>query len=155
MKYKVTRNKKYDYLGQSSSTLYPNLHKYPATMLPQIGIDLLKELDIKSGSLLDPYCGTGSSFICALECGIKNITGFDINPLAALISKVKFTSIDVMDIESTRQELRNNIFEFLKTNNTNKIKTPHITNIDFWFSKEVINNLSLLKHFLVFYTKCS
>ncbi|MDR1087595.1 MAG: hypothetical protein LBL16_05145 [Endomicrobium sp.] len=39
--YKVIRNTKYDYIGQSYSSSYPNLHKYPATMLPQIGIDIL------------------------------------------------------------------------------------------------------------------
>ena len=48
MRYQVVRNKKYDYAGQSYSGAYPNLHKYPATMLPQIGIDILKELDRKS-----------------------------------------------------------------------------------------------------------
>ena len=37
MRYKVERNKDYDFLNQSYSTEYPNLHKYPATMLPQIG----------------------------------------------------------------------------------------------------------------------
>ncbi|MDR1662887.1 MAG: hypothetical protein LBR59_00530 [Endomicrobium sp.] len=54
--YKVVRNAKYDYTGQSYSSSYPNLHKYPATMLPQIGIDILKELNISKGRLLDPYC---------------------------------------------------------------------------------------------------
>ncbi|MDE7217868.1 MAG: hypothetical protein K2N20_07250, partial [Helicobacter sp.] len=34
---------KYDFLGQSYASLYPNLHKYPATMLPQIGLELLKD----------------------------------------------------------------------------------------------------------------
>jgi hypothetical protein len=63
--YKVVRNTKYDYIGQSYSSSYPNLHKYPATMLPQIGIDVLKELNISKGSLLDPYCSSGSSFSSA------------------------------------------------------------------------------------------
>jgi hypothetical protein len=54
MKYQVIRNEKYDFLGQSYSSVYPNLHKYPATMLPQIGIELLKELGIHQGKLLDP-----------------------------------------------------------------------------------------------------
>jgi hypothetical protein len=70
--YKVIRNTKYDYIGQSYSSSYPNLHKYPATMLPQIGIDILKELNISDGRLLDPYCGSGSSFSSGLECGIKD-----------------------------------------------------------------------------------
>ncbi|MCL1946103.1 MAG: modification methylase, partial [Chitinivibrionia bacterium] len=55
MKYQSVRNTKYDYTGQNYATMYPNLHKYPATMLPQIGIDILNELNINSGKMLDPY----------------------------------------------------------------------------------------------------
>ena len=78
--YQVVRNKKYDFIGQSYASIYPNLHKYPATMLPQIGIEIFKELNIKSGRLLDPYCGSGSSFASGLECGLTEMYGFDINP---------------------------------------------------------------------------
>jgi hypothetical protein len=78
MKYKVVRNKDYDYAGQPYASLYPNLHKYPATMIPQIGIDVLKEFNAAKGSLLDPYCGSGSSFACGLEYGLTKMYGFDI-----------------------------------------------------------------------------
>ena len=149
MKYKVIRNPKYDFLGQSYASAYPNLHKYPATMLPQIGIEILKELNISKGSLLDPYCGSGSSFASGLECGITEMTGFDINPLAVLISKVKFTKISINAIIETKIQLRNDIFEFVKTeNNFSKIARPNITNINFWFSKEVLQHLSTLRHFI-------
>jgi ribosomal protein L11 methylase PrmA len=93
--YQVVRNTKYDFIGQSYASIYPNLHKYPATMLPQIGIEIFKELNIKSGKLLDPYCGSGSSFASGLECGLTEMHGFDINPLAVLISKVRFTKVSI------------------------------------------------------------
>lgn len=38
---------KYDFLGQSYDSMYPNLHKYLASMLPQIGYELLKEFNAK------------------------------------------------------------------------------------------------------------
>ncbi|GHV83535.1 hypothetical protein AGMMS50212_08750 [Spirochaetia bacterium] len=84
-----------------------------------------------------------------MECGLKKISGFDINPLAILISKVKYTPLSLDKLEEEKQILRNNIFEFLK--NEKKIQTlekPVITNIDFWFSKETISNLSIIKHFI-------
>jgi len=147
--YQVVRNEKYDFIGQSYASVYPNLHKYPATMLPQIGIEILNELNIKSGKLLDPYCGSGSSFASGLECGLTEMHGFDINPLAVLISKARFTKISVNKIIETKRELRNNIYEFLKDEkNIEMLKRPQITNIDFWFSKEVINNLTVIKHFI-------
>jgi 16S rRNA G966 N2-methylase RsmD len=149
MSYQVVRNTKYDYAGQSYSTIYPNLHKYPATMLPQIGIDILKELNISEGKLLDPYCGSGSSFASGLECGLHEMYGFDINPLAVMISKAKFTKISINELLENRKIFRNNLYEFLK--NEENIKTlprPQITNIDFWFSNEVIDSLTVIKYFI-------
>ncbi|MEP0861682.1 MAG: modification methylase [Ignavibacterium sp.] len=149
MKYKVTRNEKYDFIGQSYSTSYPNLHKYPATMIPQIGIELFKELDIKSGKLLDPYCGSGSSFTVGLDRGITEMYGFDINPLAVLISRTKFTEVDIEKVKIIRQRLRNRVYEFVKIeDNLKNIEIPKIYNIDFWFSKVVQQNLSVLKYFI-------
>jgi 16S rRNA G966 N2-methylase RsmD len=149
MKYKVERNTKYDFAGQSYSTKYPNLHRYPATMLPQIGIEVLKELNIKTGKMLDPYCGSGSSFASGLEVGLDEMYGFDINPLAILISKAKFTKIDILQARTENQKIRYDIFEFLKKENNYKtLKTPNIKNIEYWFSKEIIKNLTILKHFI-------
>ena len=149
MSYPVVRNEKYDYVGQSYGTLYPNLHKYPATMLPQIGIAILKELNVPKGALLDPYCGSGSSFASGLEYGLTDMYGFDINPLAVLISNVKFTRIDLDELEETRGIFRNKIYEFLKDENKAlSLVPPDITNIEFWFSKEVISHLTVIKHFI-------
>ena len=122
MKYPIVRNTKYDYVGQSYASSFPNLHKYPATMLPQIGIDILREFNISKGKLLDPYCGSGSSFASALECGLTDLYGFDINPLAVLISKVKFTKISINQLLEAKKNFRNNVFEFLKNEENLKTK---------------------------------
>jgi len=149
MKYKVIRNEKYDFIGQSYSTSYPNIHKYPATMIPQIGIELFKEFEIKRGKLLDPYCGSGSSFTVGLDRGLTEMYGFDINPLAVLISRAKFTKVDIEKAKEIRRQLRNRVYEFIKIeDNLKKIEIPQHYNIDFWFSKVVLQNLSVLKHFI-------
>ena len=149
MKYKIVKNPKYDFKGQSYSTKYPNLHKYPATMLPQIGIELLNEFNIKSGKLLDPYCGTGSSFVAGLDCNIDEMMGYDLNPLAVLVSKAKFTKINILKAKEIKQILRNSVYDFIKSeSNIHSIISTQIKNIDFWFSKNVVLNLSILKHFL-------
>ena len=147
--YKIIRNTKYDFIGQSYATVYPNLHKYPATMLPQIGIEILKELHIKKGRLLDPYCGSGSSFASGLECGLTEMYGFDINPLAILISNVKFTKVSINELIKVKKQFRNKLYDFLKNeDNARELPRPQITNIDFWFSKEVIENLTVVKYFI-------
>ncbi|MCB1189180.1 MAG: modification methylase [Leptospiraceae bacterium] len=149
MKYKVIRNEKYDFIGQSYATAYPNMHKYPATMIPQIGIELFKELNVFKGKLLDPYCGSGSSFTVGLDRGLNEMYGFDINPLAVLISKAKFTKVDISKIKEGKEKLRNDIYEFIKNEqNANSVQIPDYLNIDFWFSREVLKSLSIIKNFI-------
>ncbi|MBP7509874.1 MAG: hypothetical protein KA807_18830 [Prolixibacteraceae bacterium] len=149
MKYNVIRNEKYDFIGESYSTSYPNLHKYPATMIPQIGIEIFKELDINKGKLLDPYCGSGSSFTIGLDRGLNEMYGFDINPLAVLISRTKFTKLDIDKVKKINQRLRIRVYEYVKNeDNLKEIEIPQHYNIDFWFSKSVLQNLSIIRHFV-------
>ena len=118
-------------------------------MLPQIGIELFKELNLKQGKLLDPYCGSGSSFAAGLEIGFEEMYGYDINPLAVLISKAKFTKVDLEKVKSFKQQLRNEVFEFIKNEESlGKTQVPEIYNIDFWFSENVVQNLAVLKYFI-------
>jgi 16S rRNA G966 N2-methylase RsmD len=118
-------------------------------MLPQIGIELFKELKINKGKLLDPYCGSGSSFTVGLDRGLSEMYGFDINPLAVLISRTKFTKVNLDKIKFLRQRLRNRVYEFVKLEaNLKTLETPKIYNIEFWFSKQVLQNLSVIKYFV-------
>jgi 16S rRNA G966 N2-methylase RsmD len=149
VKYQVIRNEEYDFLGQSYSSVYPNIHKYPATMLPQIGIKILQDLNINTGKFLDPYCGSGSSFASALECGLTDMFGFDINPLAVLISRVKFTKISLQTLTKIKVKLREEVYDWKKQeHNLDKLTLPKVTNIDFWFAKPVLHNLNILRYFI-------
>ena len=149
MRYSVTRNQKYDFIGQSYASLYPNLHKYPATMLPQIGIEVLRELEIEGGRMLDPYCGSGSSFSAGLDRGFSAMHGFDINPLAVLIARAKFTKIDLSSLVTYKKKIRNAVYEFVKKEkDLARLSAPGFYNLDFWFSDNVVKNLSVIKHFV-------
>lgn len=145
----VTRNQKYDFAGQSYASVYPNLHRYPATMLPQIGIEILRELGIQSGKMLDPYCGSGSSFIAGLDQGVEEMFGFDINPLAILISQARFMRVNIDEARTVKISLRNDVFEFVKDEIRLKdLPLPQYFNVNFWFSPSVLQQLSVLRHFL-------
>ena len=70
------------------------LHWYPAKMFYRIPIDILDALELPSGStVVDPFCGSGTVLVESRLRGHTAI-GFDINPLSALISKVKTTPLD-------------------------------------------------------------
>ncbi|AWK61210.1 modification methylase [Helicobacter cinaedi] len=139
---KTIYNPKYDFLGQNYASMYPNLHKYPATMLPQIGYELLKEFKAKKTALLDPYCGSGSSFISGLEYGIKHFVGFDLNPLAILISKAKLNYIERESLLREKAKLLENMVKIIE------VKKANITNIDFWIEKQAQVDLALIFHHL-------
>ena len=41
----------YDFRGESYKSFFPNLHRYPATMLPQIGVKLMTEFGVSVAEL--------------------------------------------------------------------------------------------------------
>ena len=138
--YEVQVNKKYDFTGENYSTRFPNLHKYPAVMLPQIGMALFKELKLKKGRLLDPYCGTGSSVLAGLAHGFSEFHGFDINPLAVLIAKARYTKLNIKKLFQYRKNLEHTVY-YAK----GQTSPPPVVNINFWFSKKVIKDLSVIR----------
>ena len=142
--YNIIYNSKYDFKGEYYNSLYPNLHKYPATMLPQIGLKLLKEFKAKKTNLLDPYCGSGSSFSSGLEYGIKKFVGFDLNPLAILISKAKLNYIEANILNIEKEKLKNRISKKTYNKNYEMLKSKiisNIKNIDFWIEKKTQEDL--------------
>lgn len=118
-------------------------------MIPQIGIEILKELKIKKGKLLDPYCGSGSSFIAGLASGINEMTGFDINPLAVLIAKTRFTKTKIAKAKLIKNQLIEAVYDFNeKEDLCQSLSIPSFFNIDFWFSARVLRDLAVIKHCL-------
>ena len=55
------------------------LHSYPAMMAPPIARRLINELTTKGETVLDPFCGTGTTMIASLKYG-RNSVGLDIEP---------------------------------------------------------------------------
>ena len=146
--YRVARNEDYDFINESyrKGNYYPNLHKYPATMIPQVGIKILRELGVRDGAMLDPYCGSGSSFACGIEAGINDFTGFDLNPLAVLISRARFTWIEPEKLRKLCELLRENIHELAKHDSpVRRFKLEKYSNFSYWFKPEVAEKLQLIK----------
>ena len=139
--YEIQTNNNYDFKGENYSTHFPNLHRYPATMLPQIGIELFKELKLNKHRLLDPYCGTGSSVLAGIASGFSECHGFDINPLAILIAKARYTKLNKKKLSNYRKDVECAVYYEEKN-----ILPPPVTNINFWFSKRVIKDLSVIRN---------
>ena len=55
--------------------------EFPEKMIETLKVD-------KNETIFDPYCGSGTTLLCAKERGINSI-GFDVNPFYVFISRVK------------------------------------------------------------------
>jgi tRNA G10 N-methylase Trm11 len=133
----------WDFISANTKEMTHCYHVYPAMMIPQIARRLLDEYAPKRKSILfDPYCGTGTSLVEANLQGIENI-GTDLNPLARLISKVKNTNYDYKKINKAIVWMEGEFF-VAEINGVKNINIPEFSNIDYWFSQNIKENLSFI-----------
>lgn len=122
--------------GRSQTTAFTHAyHRYPAKFIPQIVRKLIEDYAPDNTQLVcDPFGGCGTTLVEAKLLGHKSI-GFDINPVAKLITQTKTTPI-------RPRALVNNRNKFLKYYETT---TPHFSNrhkrISYWFDEETVYEL--------------
>jgi len=122
------------------------LHLYPARMIPQIANRLIRENSSFGQTILDPFCGSGSVLAEAMILG-RNAIGMDINPLAIMISKAKTSPIAPERLALVLDEILGSIERYIHLNRENKYKPEafYFKNIYHWFSKDVVNDLLIIK----------
>lgn len=117
-------------------------HSFPAKFPPQLPRTFIAELTNLGDSVLDPMMGSGTTVLEAFLSKRRGI-GFDIDPLALLISKVKVTLLDPKQVAQmgniilkqatlSVKEKRDELEEILKKRwdwETQKF-------VDYWFAFE-------------------
>jgi site-specific DNA-methyltransferase (cytosine-N4-specific) len=73
---------------QATRFLVHGFHEYKGKFNPQLARALINVTDPKATSLLDPFCGSGTTLVEGLRLGMS-VAGIDRSPLAAWISRVK------------------------------------------------------------------
>ncbi|MDI6734939.1 MAG: hypothetical protein QME42_01885 [bacterium] len=89
--------------------------------------------------MLDPFCGSGTTLVEGILAG-HNVIGIDIDPLSVLISKVKTTPVDILELNEVCNWVIRGIGQ--KKNGTFK---PECETIEHWFTRDIINSLSLIR----------
>lgn len=138
--------------SQHKTTYYTHgFHPYPAKFTPQI-VNKFFNLYCKSGfSILDPFCGSGTTLVEGVLNGMTSI-GIDLNPIAYIISKAKSNHYSDSEIQLIKDfiseiQLKTNKGLFSNNNyNNNGIDIPDFPNRDHWFQKNVSYELSTLKN---------
>lgn len=134
------RSVSWDFTGARTGYGPHGIHPYPAKFIPQIPrtlIDLFHPGD--DSPVLDPFCGSGTTNVEAFEMGLPSV-GIDLNPLAALVAKVKTTPLraplggfarDVVEKAKERVE-------------TGRFSIPDIPRVDHWFKVSVQKALAAI-----------
>jgi hypothetical protein len=65
-------------------------HTYPARMHPETASRLVQAISAAGGTVLDPFCGSGTVLVEALVAGRAAI-GTDLNPIAVRLARLKTT----------------------------------------------------------------
>ena len=86
--------------GYASHAVHPFAAKFP----PQIPRLFIEELTESGDSILDPMVGSGTTVVEALLLR-REAFGFDIDPLAVRLCRVKTTSLDLRELERKGLEI--------------------------------------------------
>lgn len=79
------------------------IHPFPARMAPELALERIKKLS--TGSIvLDPMAGSGTVLRQAANAGFQAI-GFDMDPLAVLMSRVATTPCDVDCLDELAEKI--------------------------------------------------
>jgi hypothetical protein len=78
----------WEFEESDSSFMVHNACWFPAKLVPQIPAHLILNLSEAGDTVLDPFCGSGTTLIESLRHGRKCI-GTDVNPVAIYISLAK------------------------------------------------------------------
>ena len=141
LKFEATDNKSTNYMTH-------NFHPYPCKFIPQIPKNLISQLTKEGDTILDPFCGSGTTLVEAKLLN-RNAVGVDLNPIATLISEVKTTKLTLKEIESIKDLLSKIKKEIeLYYQNGKSVKTyniPDFNNSQHWFQTNVLNELGIIK----------
>jgi len=118
------------------------IHPYPAKFIPQIPARIIEECSNERHTILDPFCGSGTTLLEARLRGRDSI-GFDVNPIAVLISRVKTTTLSKEDWEEV-DAVVSRIMSKFERKEYSEVWIPNIPRIEHWFRKDVCMDLGLI-----------
>lgn len=94
----------WDFKDWQTQYLSHKFHSYPARFIPQIPMTFIKLFTKKQQTILDPFCGCGTTLVESY-LNQRNSVGVDMNPLAVLISKVKTSPLSDAEIEFAKSRM--------------------------------------------------
>jgi DNA modification methylase len=118
-----------EYVPKERTYISHGYFTYPAKYIPQLANKLIETYSNVGDTVLDPFCGSGTSLIESMVLKRKGLA-FDINEFAVFLTKVKSTFIsNAAELDSDLGD----ICGFYRANCDTEI-TFENERIDYWFS---------------------
>ena len=138
-----------DFHDQDSSYASHNFHAFPAKFPPQLPRKFISALTEPGDVVLDPMMGSGTTVVEALLAG-RQAVGFDIDPLAILLTRVKVAHLDSAEIDRVGHSILERATEAVKNGDALASlaaarwdgRTRQF--IDYWFARETQIELAAL-----------
>ncbi len=114
-------------------------------LTPAYSLKIVEDLVVghaQAQRVLDPFCGTGTTALCAAYHGHESVTT-DINPFLVWLAKVKASCYSPASIEATREACKQ-VLDLVAKRAIEPVPAPPIFNIDRWWSSEALAFLRLL-----------
>ena len=139
-------------IGESSESLMHKIHAYPAkfpAFITNKAIEYATNNGLEVKNIADIFCGCGTVALEAQK-NHKNFWGWDINPVAILIAKVKSNNYNVELLKKYYDTIINNYQESKQS----ELSLENINDrIRYWFTDTSIHDLYFLKQSILKSTK--
>ncbi len=141
-----------DFHDQDSSEMSHDFHAFPAKFPPQLPRTFITHLTRPGERVLDPMMGSGTTILEAVAQGREAI-GFDIDPLAVMLTQVKVKPLNPGAVQSIGLDIADRAERALDQQPgsleqalADRFQPQTRKFIDYWFSRETQLELGALLH---------
>jgi DNA modification methylase len=114
------------------------LHPYLGKFVPQLVETLLRRYVPVGGRVLDPFAGSGTTLVQALESGY-DATGVDVAGFNALLMRVKTGRYDLPALECELRDIREHVAAFAPSGRHPEDASPYVRE---WFAPDAAAELT-------------
>jgi DNA modification methylase len=138
----VKNEDRFLFISYDQSILTHGLHKYPAKFFPELPRWLIKRYSNEYDTILDPFCGSGTTNVEAL-LNKRHSVGIDVDPFSRYLSRVKTTPLNENELDDSCSILLKEIIDFKPS--LVKAEILNFPYRDQWFNEEIVLELAYIK----------
>jgi len=138
-----------DFHREASNYASHALHAFAAKFPPQLPRVFIEGLTQKGETVMDPMMGSGTAIVEAFLCG-RRAVGFDIDPLALMICRVKTHPVDLLEATWAGKRVVSSAVKLLQRASRlepamrERFSPASLEFINYWFAKQSQRELMAL-----------